>query len=225
MSQAMHARKVFYGSDLKIGETVIFTPIPAFYRALLAGAASVSETKGWWRIASIRHSGEPWTVIQHPESARVTDAVLSVAGTARSAFFLGLCGSIDGKFEIGKLAVATRGSRNAINPIPARIPAGMREMREVEFAEVSTVDGFLSEDDELLNRHRESEVHLLDLETYYFYKTAGPLFESFAAILAVCDQPPQRPFWDVPLSDDDMQATGETMKFILLNSCCRKCAV
>src|SRR5580765_8073432 len=136
MSKTMQARKVFYGSDVKISETVIFTPIPAFYRAMLAGAASVSETKGWWRMASITHSGEQWTVIQHPESARVIDAVLSVAGAARSAFFLGLCGSIDGKLEIGRLAVGAHGSRNAINPIPARLPVGMGEMREAEFAEI-----------------------------------------------------------------------------------------
>ncbi|GAB3986373.1 hypothetical protein V1634_05925 [Plantactinospora veratri] len=187
----------------------VCTPIPAFYSALVSRASDVVEYRGWWRMATVTLDRHRYGVVQHFEGSRVVDVLYALAGPGSRAAFLGLVGGLDDSVEIGDVVgidVALRHGEPAERAIGS-LPAGA--------VTALTVDGMLEAAP--VGPASPGRAQVVDLETHFFYRAArGTAVAASAAWALVTDKPAVRPFWQVPLTDEDLDDAASRM-FPVLN--------
>ncbi|MEU4767646.1 hypothetical protein AB0H12_30770 [Actinosynnema sp. NPDC023794] len=198
-----------------VADDVVFTPIPAFYRALLDGADRVVEHTGWWRLATVERAGRTFCAVQHFEGTRIVDPVRALVTERSRVAFLGLVGAVTPAADIGGLVRITSAGRApgvvASWEGPDVLDPDVPSVRSL------TGDGLLDDPAQVHAVARRISASVVDLETYFFFKELGGLRPLQGIALGlVTDRPGSVPFWDVELDDVDLAAVGARMASTVL---------
>jgi hypothetical protein len=208
--------EMFFGcAESDVADDVILTPIPAFYRASLAGADHVAEHAGWWRLATATRGGHRYSVVQHFEGTRVVDPVLAL-GTARSRVaFLGLVGAVAPGLDVGDVVRISSAGR-----APGAVASWLGPEEPdigIPVVRALTGNGLLDDPDRVRTEATRLAASVVDLETYFFFEALGAIapIESLAFGL-VTDLPGVEPFWRVQLGDAELAEAGSVMVATIL---------
>jgi hypothetical protein len=206
------ALATFYGlAPEDLAPSVVLTPIPALFARAAAWGEPLRRGAGWWPAATVASPAGPVTVLQHPEGARVVDAVLALEGLATRIALLGLCGSLRPELPVGTLVAVEAAHPQDLGPAVqphAPVPGGTATP-----VRSAHVDGFLVEDAPLLAACRRAGVDVLDMETQPFYAAGASVRPrpELLSLLVVTDEPGTRPFWSVALGDGDLEHAAQLM--------------
>lgn len=204
---------VFFGcAPEDVADTVVYTPIPAFYYALVEDADRAEEHRGWWRLATVESGAARYSVVHHFEGTRIVDPVYALAGPDTRLGFLGLAGALTPGLDIGD--VVRIGS--------AHRPPNGNSTEIADDAHAHTVIGYTG--DGLLDDVADDAAHsvgadVVDLEAYFFFQAAHKRHARSAIAMAIItDKPGNEPFWSVRLDDETLRAAALRMSADLLHA-------
>ncbi|WP_018686062.1 hypothetical protein [Actinokineospora enzanensis] len=206
--QRQRILEVFFDcAESDVADRVVFTPIPAFYRAMLADAEVRSEHHGWWRMATVCRDGIDYSVVLHFEGTRVVDPVRALLTSRSRAAFLGLVGAVADGLDVGRLVHITSAGRAPGGVCswigPDRLAADLSVVR------ACTGNGLLDDPGSVRAAARRMAASVVDLESYFFFEALGLVAVADSVALGlVTDRPGQVPFWTVALDDDSLAAAG-----------------